>query len=183
MQPNLTRRRLLQSGAATLLGGLSVMPLVGHAKSSGPDRTLSFHSLHTEEKLTATFWSKGQYLRDGLSEIQHILRDWRANEIHQIDPALLDLLYDLRDSMNTGAPFEIISGYRSPGVNKNLRRNSNGVAKRSLHMRGMAVDIRLPGRRIGSLRDAALKLKRGGVGYYPKSNFIHVDTGRVRRWG
>ena len=183
MQPDLIRRRLLQSGAATLLGGLSVIPSVVHAKSSSPDRTLSFHSLHTEEKLTATFWSNGQYLRDGLSEIQHILRDWRANEAHQIDPALLDLLYDLRHSMNSGAPFEIISGYRSPRVNQHLRRNSNGVAKKSLHMRGMAVDIRLPGRQISRLRDAALKLRSGGVGYYPKSDFIHVDTGRVRSWG
>ena len=183
MQPDLQRRRLLQTGAATLFGGLSVIATPVYAKSKSPDRTLTFHSLHTEEKLTSTYWSAGRYLADGLSEIQHILRDWRTNVVHRIDPALLDLLFDLRHSMNSHAPLEIISGYRSPKNNHMLRKTTSGVAKKSLHMRGMAVDIRLPGRQISSLRDAALRLKRGGVGYYPKSDFIHVDTGRVRRWG
>ena len=116
MHPNIKRRRLLQTGAVTLLGGMSLLTKPVYATLKSPDRTLTFHSLHTAEKLTATYWSAGEYVRDGLSEIQHILRDWRANQVHPIDPALLDLLFDLRQTMHSRAPLEIISGYRSPAT-------------------------------------------------------------------
>ena len=105
-----------------------------------------------------------------------------ADEVAAIDPRLFDFLYALRRAMDSEAPFHVISGYRSPGTNARLRQRSKGVAKRSLHMRGMAVDVRLPGRELKDLMRTAKRLNAGGVGYYPKSNFIHVDTGRVRFW-
>lgn len=147
-------------------------------------RILSFESLHTGERArNVTYWEKGQYLSDGLAEINHLLRDWRTDEVHTIDPSLLDLLYELHRSVGNEKSFQVISGYRSPKTNAMLAAKSNGVAKRSLHMQGKAIDIALPGTHVKALRKAALALQRGGVGYYPSSGFIHVDTGRVRQWG
>jgi uncharacterized protein YcbK (DUF882 family) len=147
-----------------------------------PERTLSFSNLHTGEKVHATFWAKGRYIREELKAVNHVLRDHRSGDVHPMDPKLLDVLYLLQQSVAVKGSFHIISGYRSPATNQKLSAKSSGVAKKSLHMQGKAIDIRLPGCRLKHLRDAALALKAGGVGYYPESNFIHVDTGRVRRW-
>jgi uncharacterized protein YcbK (DUF882 family) len=147
-----------------------------------PERSLGLYSLHTGERLRRVYWSEGRYLEDGLAEIGHLLRDHRTNEVHPIDPRLLDLLFALHREVNGREPFHVISGYRSPKTNAMLRRRSGGVAKKSLHMAGKAVDIRLPGRDLATLRRAALALEAGGVGHYPKVGFIHVDTGRVRAW-
>jgi uncharacterized protein YcbK (DUF882 family) len=146
------------------------------------ERSLSFYNLHTSESLKTVYWQRGQYLAPSLGDINRVLRDYRTGEKHDIDPRLLDLLCDLRLRLDTHEPLHIISGYRSPKTNAMLHANSNGVAEHSLHLDGKAVDIRIPGRNLSLLRKTALSMKAGGVGYYPSSDFVHVDTGRVRSW-
>lgn len=148
-----------------------------------PSKMISLQNLHTGDRLRLTYFERGLYIEDALQEIDYILRDYHTGDIHPIDPALLDQLYDLKLRLDVSRPFNIISGYRSPETNANLRRHSDGVAKHSLHMQGRAVDIRLPGFDVRTIRDAALSMQRGGVGYYPASNFVHLDTGDVRTWG
>ena len=146
-------------------------------------RTLSFDCYYTGERVKkATYWADGEYVSGALSEINQALRDWRADEVHPIDVNLLNLLYDLGRKLDTDCHFELVSGYRSPKTNAILHRADPGVAVNSLHMRGQAVDISLPGRPLRKLKETALAMELGGVGYYPESNFVHVDTGRVRRW-
>lgn len=174
------RRRFLGLGAAA---ALTLAPGLALARDwSAPIRSLAFLNLHTGERLKTTYWTGGDYVPGALDEINHILRDFVVNEVAQMDVRLLDLLVALRAKMQSTEPFEIISGYRSPKTNAALRAKSNGVAKNSLHMRAMAIDIHLPGRDLASLRTAAMDLQMGGVGYYPSSNFIHVDVGPVRHW-
>lgn len=177
--PSRRRFLLLSAGAAAA----SLIPGVASAKlTEGPARELSFHNLHTGERLAAEYWDGDHYLSDALSEINHVLRDHRTGDVYPMERDILNLLYDLRRNLDTNAPFEIISGYRSPKTNAKLASKSNGVAKRSLHMRGMAIDIRVPGVELRTLRDTAVAMQRGGVGYYPGSGFIHVDIGRFRTW-
>jgi uncharacterized protein YcbK (DUF882 family) len=145
-------------------------------------RRLSLHNLHTNEKLAADYCIDGKYQPEVLAGFNKFLRDWRTGEIHHIDPRLFDLLTDINAGMDTSAGFEVISGYRSPETNGKLHERSSGVASHSLHMEGMAMDIRLPGRALTDLHNCALKQGKGGVGFYPTSNFVHVDVGRVRRW-
>ncbi len=177
----LSRRRFLKVSGG-LAAGLLISPAHAALDRSG-QRELSLHNLHTGERITRTYWADGEYLVEPLSDINHVLRDHRTDDVHPIDPQLLDMLHRLRHSVGSRKSFEIISGYRSPKTNAMLRGKSNGVAKRSLHMQGKAIDVRLPGHQLGKLRQAALSLKAGGVGYYPKSGFLHMDTGRVRHWG
>jgi uncharacterized protein YcbK (DUF882 family) len=146
-------------------------------------RTVAFHNLHTGESLEATYWDRGTYVPDALSAVNHVLRDFRTGDVHDIDPRLLDLLTRLSSRVEARAPFQVISGYRSPATNAMLRANSDGVAKGSLHMQGLAIDIRLADVALDRLHGAALELGAGGVGYYPVSDFVHVDVGRVRHWG
>ena len=145
-------------------------------------RSLKFYNLHTGESLKTTYWENGSYIPGELDRVNYILRDFRANEVKPIDPALLDLLTRIQHRLSTNEPFQVISGYRSPVTNAMLHANSEGVAVHSLHLDGKAIDICVPGRNLAQLRGAALAQQSGGVGYYPKSNFIHVDTGRVRFW-
>jgi uncharacterized protein YcbK (DUF882 family) len=175
------RRRFLRTFLGTAAATL-VTPSVWASLHREPERSLAFKNLHTGESLRTTFWVEGRYLKDELKAVNHVLRDHRSGEVHPMDPKLMDLLYLLQQSVAVSGPFHIISGYRSPATNQKLRAGSSGVAKKSLHMQGKAMDIRLPGCELKHLREAALALKAGGVGYYPKSDFIHVDTGRVRRW-
>jgi uncharacterized protein YcbK (DUF882 family) len=178
----LNRRRFLALGAAAA-ATLAFAPNLALARDfGGTARSLAFLNLHTGERLKTTYWAGGDYVPGALDEINHILRDFVVNEVAPIDVRLLDLLVALRAKMQSTEPFEIISGYRSPQTNAMLRAKSNGVAKHSLHMKAMAIDIHLPGRDLASLRNAALDLQMGGVGYYPASNFIHVDVGPVRHW-
>ncbi|MFE8033348.1 YcbK family protein [Thiohalocapsa marina] len=145
---------------------------------------LSLHHLHTDERLTLTYRIGARYQPGALRRLNHFLRDFRTGDSIEIDPQLFDLLHDVKARLGQDdGVFEIISGYRSPKTNANLRRTSSGVAKKSLHMSGQALDVRLSRTSTRSVRDTALALGRGGVGYYPKSDFVHVDTGRVRRWG
>ncbi|MBK1669455.1 hypothetical protein CKO28_15560 [Rhodovibrio sodomensis] len=145
-------------------------------------RTLAFEHLHTGERLVAPYLIRGRLDADGLGRLDYILRDWRTGEVVRIDRRLYALLDALRQRLRTDAPFQIISGYRAPKTNAMLRAASSGVAKRSYHTRAMAIDIVVPNRATEQVRDAALALRRGGVGYYPSSGFVHVDVGPVRRW-
>jgi uncharacterized protein YcbK (DUF882 family) len=186
----LNRRSFLGFGAIAAAAALSPVRADARSMHSGaapkvPVRTLSFFNTHTGERLRTTYCEAGSYDAGALREINYILRDFRVDEVKPIDPKLLDLLHELSGTLETDRPFHIISGYRSPHTNQMLRQRggaTTGVATRSLHMVGKAIDIRLPGVKLDHLRGAARSLKLGGVGYYPSSNFVHVDTGRVRFW-
>lgn len=145
-------------------------------------KTLLFYNTHTEESLCADYWINGEYMPDALSRINYILRDYRTNEIQPIDTQLLDLLHVLSTQLSANQPFHIVSGYRCPETNALLRKHGRGVAMHSYHMIGKAIDINIPGCCLSELRNVAMKLEMGGVGYYPKSEFVHVDTGPVRHW-
>jgi uncharacterized protein YcbK (DUF882 family) len=171
-----------------LLGLLLVAPLGQTLKSASPsprEYRLRFYHTHTNERLDIIYRRGENYLPDALAELDHFLRDHRTGEVRHFDPHLFDLLYDLTASVNDASgEIDVICGYRTPWSNEFLRtRNAHtGVALHSLHMQAEAIDIRLPGIPTSALRDAALRLERGGVGYYRDSDFVHVDVGRVRRW-
>jgi uncharacterized protein YcbK (DUF882 family) len=179
--PSCTRREALTTFAAAALGAAWSSPAWAAPARPG-SRALDFAHLHTGERLTVEFCTGGQYVPDALAAVNRLLRDFRTGEVHAIDPALLDLLVDLRARTGATQPCDVISGFRSPATNAALRRHSSGVAAGSLHMQGKAIDIRIGDVPLDGLRRAALALGRGGVGYYPASNFVHVDTGRVRAW-
>ncbi len=183
-QPGLTRRQILKAGMLGSFVCLSPVQAWAQLSLTGvQERSLSLLNTHTGERLKeVVFWEKGNYIHDALENLNHVLRDHRTNEIHPIDPMTLDLMAAISRKIDAKQPFEIISGYRSPQTNRALRNNSSGVAKNSYHMQGKAVDLRLPGVPLKTLRKAALNLRMGGVGYYPKSDFVHVDSGRVRSW-
>lgn len=145
-------------------------------------RTLYFYNIHTGEFLKETYWEDGNYISSDLTKINYILRDFRNNEIKPIDINLIDLLYIIKSQLDFNKPIHIISGYRSLTTNEFLRKVSTGVASKSMHLEGKAVDIYMPGIPLNILRDTAKNLKAGGVGYYPSSNFVHIDTGKVRFW-
>jgi uncharacterized protein YcbK (DUF882 family) len=149
---------------------------------SDTERTLSFYNTHTHERLTVIDKNGDTYITEAMKKISNILRDHRTGDIHPIDPQLMDFLYDLLTAVDNHGEVHIISGYRSPKTNKKLRGRSKGVAAGSLHMQGKALDFRLPGTDTAVLRDKARAMKRGGVGYYRKSDFVQIDTGRVRIW-
>ncbi len=146
------------------------------------EKRIRLYHTHTGESIDSTFWANGEYIYDELENLEYFLRDYRNNEVHKIDVDLIEYLYGLKQRLGTHREFYILSAYRSPQTNNYLRRHSRGVAKKSFHMYGKAVDIRLPGYRLSTLKLAALSLRRGGVGYYPRSNFIHIDTGTPRYW-
>ncbi|MEJ2116042.1 MAG: DUF882 domain-containing protein [Gammaproteobacteria bacterium] len=178
---NINRRSFLKGSAALAASG--TFPQLIHASTGqSSERTLGFINLHTDETLRCCYWANGEYDLNSLNEINHILRDHRTNDIYDMDANLIDLLHNLHEITGSKSPFHIISAYRSPKTNEKLRQTSNGVAKRSLHLQGKAIDIRLPDVGLKHLRDAAISLKAGGVGYYAKSNFIHIDTGKPRSW-
>jgi uncharacterized protein YcbK (DUF882 family) len=153
-------------------------------RSQFDERTISLAVPNMGEKLVEVpFWADGTYQSDAIREISYIMRDWRTGEVHQVEPELLDLLFDLRRTLGTSEPFQVVCGYRSPETNAMLvERGHRGVAPHSLHMQGRAIDIRLDRRGAQYIQRAALSLGRGGVGYYPRMGFVHVDTGPVRQW-
>jgi uncharacterized protein YcbK (DUF882 family) len=179
---NMDRRNFIKLG----FSAMAALPFVANpafASLSQPAaKTLSFYHLHTGEKLRATFWEKGRYIPESLASINRLLRDFRTNDIKQIDPQLLEVLHNVQLRAETTTPFHIISAYRSPHTNADLRGKSAKVAKNSMHLQGKAIDIRLPGRSCRQLYDVVRNMKTGGAGYYPDSDFVHVDTGRVRHW-
>ncbi len=165
--------------AATVLPNFAAASFVPLAAT----RRLSFYNLHTDECVETCYWEHGSYVPEALEEIDNVLRDHRTGEIRQMSPALIDLVFSLATSLGTRAPVQVISGYRSPATNALLRSGDPGrVAKRSLHLTGEAVDLCFEDRSLRRVRNAARALRRGGVGYYPKSGFVHVDVGRVRSW-
>jgi uncharacterized protein YcbK (DUF882 family) len=176
------RREFLKLGAIALAVGLSGRAFATSLADSRQERHLSFYNIHTGEQLKGVYWAEGRYQPEALAEINYLLRDYRSGDISPINIGLLDLLYTLSASLETNAQFHVISGYRSPATNALLAENSSGVAKHSLHMDGLAIDIRLPGRDLTEVHRAAIALQGGGVGFYPASNFVHMDVGRVRTW-
>ncbi|MGD9602638.1 MAG: DUF882 domain-containing protein [Gammaproteobacteria bacterium] len=172
----LSRRAFLQLAVAA--GATYALP----ASAAAAPRHLSFAHTHTGESLALTYWRDGRYDPIALKTIDHLLRDHRTGDIHAIEPRLLDFLYTVQCTLDCDVPFEVISGYRSPVTNEMLHRSTSGVASRSLHMDGRAIDVRLPGIRTARLRETAAALRLGGVGFYPDSGFVHLDTGRVRQW-
>lgn len=174
------RRKLLIGGISGLVG----LTGMGRAAASlnAPTSSLAFYNIHTAEALSITYRMQGAIVATALERINRLLRDFRSGESMAIDIDLLDTLDRLYERFGRRGRFEVISGYRSPSTNAALRRVTSGVALHSYHMLGRAIDIRLIGTPTDRLRDAALELGRGGVGYYPDSNFVHLDTGAVRRW-
>ena len=175
------RRRFLgwclAAGGAVLAPGAKLAPAATTAA-----RQLKFYNLHTGESVSVVYWERGRYVPDSLAEIDYVLRDFRTGDVIAIDPNLLDLLHRLRRALASDEPVHVISGYRSPATNAMLARRGKGVAKNSYHVKGMAIDLRLPHRELKDLRTAALALAHGGVGYYPDADFVHLDTGPVRAW-
>ncbi len=145
-------------------------------------RQLSFYHTHTQLSLDVVYYENGEYVDSALARINRFLKDFRTGDVAEMDPKLLDILYDLRSELGSEATYEVISAYRSPKTNEMLRANGAGVARNSQHLLGNAIDVRLRGTKTKQLRDTALEMQRGGVGYYEKSDFVHLDTGRVRRW-
>lgn len=177
------RRTILKSGLLLAASSLSLPTLAKNSSIATGDCCLRFYNTHTGEKLTSTFWEQGEFIPDALGDINKVLRDHRTNKIADIDPELLLLLGQLNGKLGNSKELHIISGYRAPESNAFLRgHGSGGVAKRSLHMEGKAIDIRLPGTDLRNLQKAAMSLQGGGVGYYDSSQFVHMDTGRVRYW-
>lgn len=189
MNSPLDRRSLLR-GCALGVGALIAAPtarallLPDEAIAATGERRIAFRNVHTGERIDARWYGAGGYDAAGLAEIDHGLRDWRTGETARIDPNLIALLGTLRDRLDVSPrkPFDLISGYRSPHTNAALHDRSTGVAAKSQHMLGKATDIALPGVPLHRLRTAALAAGRGGVGFYPRDGFVHVDTGRVRFW-
>jgi uncharacterized protein YcbK (DUF882 family) len=185
----LSKRQVLKGGLLAM-AGMCVPTFIGSAHATSrlalPDSgtfTISFRNQHTGDSFTGAYRVGDRYLPESFDKINYVLRDFRTGEIFPIDPRVMDILCSVRHRMSTDEPFEVLSGYRSPKTNAMLRATSEGVARNSLHLTGQAIDIRLPGYSTAGLRQAGVKLGAGGVGYYPKSDFVHMDTGKVRIWG
>jgi len=179
------RKFLIQSSVSIFAASLSPLANASTSKIADiktADKHLSFIHLHTNETLQCCYWKNGQYDVVALNKINQLLRDHRTNEVAAIDHQLIDMLHKLQSLTDSSTPFEIISGYRSAKTNQNLRKNTSGVAKRSYHMQGKAIDIRLADVDLKLLRNTAIELQSGGVGYYSKSGFLHLDTGNPRNW-
>lgn len=178
----INRRFFIKAGLGVCVG--LVLPQFANAsytKKTGI-RQIAFHNLHTGEKIKTVYWEKGRYIVGALREIDHVLRDHRTGKKHAIDVRLLDMVQLLHRLLGAKKDFQVVSGYRSPETNRLLAAQHYGVAKQSLHMQGKAIDIRLPEFSLADVRKAALSMQVGGVGYYPSSNFIHLDSGQVRNW-
>ena len=179
----LSRRATLRAlglGGVGLIASLAA-PRLALARDAAP-RRLVLHNTHTRESLTVDYCREGRYCDDALGAVNQVLRDHRNGAVHAIDPGLLDVLHDVAVRLDRDPEFEVISGYRSPESNAAMHARSGGVAAHSLHMEGRAIDVRLVGCDVPRLRDAGLVLGRGGVGFYPSLQFVHLDTGRIRTW-
>lgn len=181
----LSRRKFLVLGASTL--AVASTPFLRSSVLAAPrfsSRNLSLYNLHTKETFEGIYWREGEYNEKALKRLTYVLRDWRNQKEHPIDPKLFDVLYRLNEKLGTKEEYQIICGYRSKETNEMLRAKSSGVAKNSLHCCGKAIDLRLHKTSLKDLRDTARALKAGGVGYYPKSNFVHLDVrGKPAAWG
>jgi len=174
-----TRRAVLKSIGCTAAVCTLPLPVIGAGRES---RRLSFYHTHTRSSIELDYHDGQRYVAEALERINTFLGDFRTDEVHPIDPDLLDMLLATQRALGTDQHFEVISAYRSPATNEMLRGKTSGIAKTSLHMQGRAIDVRLTGIQTNNLHRAALDLGQGGVGYYPQADFIHFDTGRVRSW-
>ena len=178
--PLLDRRGFLRQVAGAAVGiGAGQAALA----ADQPPRTIALVHVHTGERLSALYYDGADYVPDALRRLNELLRDFRTDTVYPIDPAVLDRLYQLQATTGSNEAFQVICGYRSPATNAALRRASSGVAEHSLHLEGRAIDVRLPGVDTARLASLARAQQIGGVGYYRVSDFVHVDTGRVRTWG
>ncbi len=179
------RRTFLKSGltlsAAAVLSVGTVSPAL--ALPSGGEYRIALRNAHTDETFVGTYRVGNKYLPQAFERINYVLRDFRANEVFPIDPRAIDILAIVHRMSGSRVPYSVLSGYRNPNTNAMLREGSRGVAKRSLHMSGQAVDVRMENFSTARLRDLAKRLKAGGVGYYPRSGFVHMDSGEFRTWG
>ncbi|KGT94196.1 hypothetical protein NG99_10115 [Erwinia typographi] len=175
------RRKWLTLGGAAL--GFALLPRQAFASlSTSRPRILTLNNLNTGETLKTEFFNGKSYDKDELTRLNHFFRDYRANKVKSIDPHLFDQLYRLQAMLDTRKPVQLISGYRSLATNNSLRTHSKGVAKHSYHTLGQAMDFHIEGISLSNVRKAALSMRAGGVGYYPSSNFVHIDTGPTRHW-
>jgi uncharacterized protein YcbK (DUF882 family) len=173
-----SRRSLLGAGLAVV--GTAVLPEAGWCRAD--ERRLQFVHLHTDEKLDVVYYAGGRYLPSELLKVDYFMRDWRENQATRIDHNVLDFLFAVQAELGAFTRWEVLCGYRTPATNEMLRRRSRGVAKRSYHLVGRALDVNLPRASLTAVRAKALDLERGGVGFYPSSHFVHLDTGGVRSW-
>ena len=176
--PSSRRQFLRRAGAIAF----TLLPAAAVWAKSAATRSISLVHTHTGEQLTSVYFRDGEYVPAELERLNRLLRDFRTGDVHPIDPAVLDILVDLRLLADREEAFEVICGYRSPQTNAMLRSRSSGVAEHSLHLEGRALDVRLPGVSTARLRDLAMGMSRGGVGYYASSDFVHLDNGRIRHW-
>ena len=178
----MNQRRSFLKSSVVLASALGVPAFARAAAAMPYERTLRLYNTHTGESLRSVFWAEGKFLPDALQDINRLLRDHRNNTVAPIDPELLVLIDRVSAQFGSQNMLHVISGYRSPESNRLLAERGGGVAKHSLHMEGKAIDVRIPGRDLASLHKAALNARGGGVGYYPDSQFVHMDTGRLRSW-
>ena len=180
-----TRRNFLMLAGATTAGLIAApsFPMPALAFPTAPyKRSLAFRNLRTSEALDIVYWADGKFLAEVRPEIARVMRDGRTEQVHAIEDKLVDLMARLRGTLRSSEPIQVVCGYRSPETNELLHETTEGVASNSLHMVGEAVDLRVIDRPLGYVRRVAVSLKAGGVGYYPHSNFVHVDVGPVRTW-
>ena len=175
-------RSISPVGTRTVRFLFTVAILVCSTGASAASKSIAFVHTHTGESISVEFKRNGVFNLQAIAKLNQFLRDHRNGQAREMDPELFDILHEIQRRAGTDAPFHLISAYRSPETNEMLRRTTNGVAKKSMHTNGRAIDVRLPGVDTELLQRIALELEQGGVGYYQKSDFIHVDTGRVRRW-
>lgn len=180
----LSRRQFLRYSVDIALAGAGASFASGAFASTAQACSLSLDNTHTHEKISLIYSAAGQYMPAALDRLNHFLRDHYTGTVGKMDPQLFDVLHRITLTLNTRQSFQVISGYRCAATNDRLRTTrGGGVARHSLHMDGKAIDVRIPGVPLAELHDAALSLKAGGVGFYPRDQFVHVDTGKVRRWG
>ncbi len=177
---NPSRRHFLTRSAAALSTLAFFSPL--RLRAGEAPRALSFHNLNSDERLNVVYFANGKYERQAFAQIKWLFRDLRNNELHDVDPKLLDLLYNLKRTTGSDTPFRMMSGYRSPATNALLAAHDKDVDPFSLHMEGRAVDVIQDFENLENLWGAARTLKAGGVGYYPRAGYIHLDTGPIRHW-
>ena len=172
----------MKSVVRTVLLAIGMAAVSTLSGNTGGERTLRFFHTHTGDSLRVVYFRQGEYDPEAFADIRVFLADWRDGEQHDLDPGLMDILWQLQQATGSIETWEVISAYRSPKTNKLLRSRSSGVASKSQHLLGKAIDVRLRGLDLKELHASARNLKLGGVGFYPASDFVHVDTGRVRYW-
>lgn len=181
---SISRRGLLGAFATTaVVATPTYTNAAGFLRGGGDVRRLKMYSGRTGESIDTIYWIEGQYIREAIDEVNRFFRDWRNGQSHQIDTRTIDIIAATQNLLDSNQPYTLISGYRSPQTNAMLRSNSSGVARNSLHLQGQAADLRMQGRSVSQMAQAAAACRAGGVGRYSGSNFVHMDCGPVRTWG